>query len=104
MPQEILTKPHRRPRMTRKVLMVVISSLVSLTPDQPVVALEPTTSAEWTPSLAMQVKQIGSVQVSPDGTQVAFTVRCAVMEDDKSEYLTHIHLAIADGKSSWQLT
>ena len=58
----------------------------------------------WTPELMMQVKRIGSVQVSPDGKQVAFTVRQAVMEGDKSEYLTHIHLADADGSQATQLT
>jgi dipeptidyl aminopeptidase/acylaminoacyl peptidase len=78
--------------------MVLTSSLVSLTPDHTVPA------AEWTLTLAMQVKQIGSVQVSPDGKQAAFTVRSAVMEVDKSEYLIHIYLAMANGKSSWQLT
>ena len=34
----------------------------------------------WTPALMMRVKQVGSVQVSPDGKQVAYTVRQAVME------------------------
>jgi dipeptidyl aminopeptidase/acylaminoacyl peptidase len=58
----------------------------------------------WTPELMMQVPRIGSVQVSPDGQRVAFTVRTAVMTDDKSEYLTHIHLAQHDGTARVQLT
>ena len=58
----------------------------------------------WTPALMMQVKRIPSVQVSPDGQFVAYTVRRAVMEGDKSEYRTHIHLAHAKGSPSWQLT
>src|SRR5262245_14982413 len=66
-------------------------------------AADPKPSA-WTPELMMQVKRVGAVHVSPDGKQVAFTVREAVMEDDKSEYRTHIHLAGADGSDSVQLT
>ncbi len=59
---------------------------------------------EWTPELMMQVKQITSVQPSPDGTRVAFTVKAAVMEATKSEWLTHIHIASADGTKPFQLT
>ena len=38
-------------------------------------AAEPEKTAAWTPALMMKVKRIGSVQVSPDGKQVVFTVR-----------------------------
>ena len=67
-------------------------------------AEEAEVSKTWTPSLMMQVKRIGSVQVSPDGKQVAFTVRQAVMEGDLSEYRTHIHLANIDGSDTRQFT
>lgn len=97
------TVPHRRWRITGKVVVVLMSAFFSLAPDQ-MLAAEAGMSTAWTPELAMQVKRIGSVQVSPDGKQAAFTVRTAVMEDDKSEYLTHVHLASVDGKSSSQLT
>jgi dipeptidyl aminopeptidase/acylaminoacyl peptidase len=60
--------------------------------------------AVWSPELMMQVKRVGSVQVSPDGRRVAFTVRQAVMEGDVSEYRTQIHLANTDGSGTWQLT
>src|SRR5262245_23184696 len=59
---------------------------------------------EWTPERMMQVKRVGGLQVSPDGKRVVFTVRQAVMEGEKSEYLTHIHLANGDGSQSQQLT
>jgi dipeptidyl aminopeptidase/acylaminoacyl peptidase len=52
----------------------------------------------------MQIKRIGAVQVSPDGKRVAYTVREAVMGEDKSEHLTHIYLANADGSGARQLT
>lgn len=61
-------------------------------------------SADWTPELMMRVKQIGSVQVSPDGKQVAYTVRQALLDGGKSEYLTHIRLANSDGSNDRQLT
>ena len=59
---------------------------------------------EWSPERMMQLAQVGDVQVSPDGKRVVFTVRRAVMEGNKSEYLTHIHIASADGSDSVQLT
>src|SRR5262249_30697390 len=59
---------------------------------------------EWTPELMMKVRTVGDVQPSPDGKRVAFTVKQAVMQGDKSEYLTHIHLANSDGSDEFQLT
>jgi dipeptidyl aminopeptidase/acylaminoacyl peptidase len=58
----------------------------------------------WTPELMLRVKRVGSVQVAPNGKQVVFTVRTAVMGDDKSEYLTHIYLSDSDGMKGKQLT
>lgn len=66
--------------------------------------VEADTPEAWSPSLMMQVKRVGSVQVSPDGQRVAFTVRQSVMEKDLSEYRTHIHLANIDGSHRFQLT
>jgi dipeptidyl aminopeptidase/acylaminoacyl peptidase len=59
---------------------------------------------QWTPELMMKVRTVGDVQPSPDGKRVVFTVRRAVMTGDKSEYLTHIHLANIDGSDEFQLT
>ena len=64
----------------------------------------PAQPAGWTPALMMRVKRVGSVQVSPDGKQVVFAVRQAVMDDDRSEYRTHLHLADADGGKESELT
>jgi dipeptidyl aminopeptidase/acylaminoacyl peptidase len=61
-------------------------------------------SAEWTPEAMLKVKGVSSVHVSPDGRQVASTVREAVLEGEKSEYLNHIHVANADGSEPFQLT
>lgn len=58
----------------------------------------------WTPDLMMQVRPVGSVRVSPDGRQVLYTVREPVMAADKSEFVTHIWIANADGSGQRQLT
>ncbi|HLN29702.1 MAG TPA: prolyl oligopeptidase family serine peptidase [Gemmataceae bacterium] len=60
--------------------------------------------AQWTPELMMKVKDITSVVPSPDGKRVAYAVREAVMEGEKSEYLTQIHVANSDGSGGYQLT
>ena len=52
----------------------------------------------------MQVQAVGSVVPSPDGKLAAYTQTKAVMEEEKSEQLTHIFLARADGSGSIQLT
>ncbi len=58
----------------------------------------------WTPEVSMQVKGVGQVRVSPDGKRVAYVVTAPVMEDDKSEYVSQIYLANADGSESFQAT
>jgi len=56
------------------------------------------------PTQLMQVQRITGVQVSPDGKRVVYAVRHAVIEDGKSEYRSHIHIANADGSGAIQLT
>ena len=58
----------------------------------------------WTPENILTVKSVGDVQPSPDGRRVAFTLTRAVVTDEKSEYLTQIYLANADGSGQYQLT
>ncbi len=58
----------------------------------------------WTPELTMKVKGVGGVRVSPDGKRVVYTVNESVMTADKSEYLTHIWTANADGSDAYQMT
>jgi dipeptidyl aminopeptidase/acylaminoacyl peptidase len=60
--------------------------------------------APWTPELAFKVKRVGSARVSPDGGRVAFVVGTAVMEGEKSEWVSQIHLARSDGSDSQHLT
>jgi dipeptidyl aminopeptidase/acylaminoacyl peptidase len=58
----------------------------------------------WTPELMMTVKRVSAVTPSPDARQVAFVVGEALTEGEKSEWLSHLHLAAADGSGSRQLT
>ncbi len=52
---------------------------------------------QWTPELQMQVKIVGDVVPSPDGRTAAWTQTRAVMETEKSEQITEIFTARADG-------
>ena len=71
-----------------------------------VVALPVVSQAQggWTPEQEMKVKAIGAVRVSPDGRKVAYTVSDAVMNPEKSEFVTQIWVANSDGTGAVQLT
>lgn len=64
----------------------------------------PASAQEWTPEFGMQFRNVGSPAISPDGSMVAYTVSEALMEGEKSEYLTHIWVAAADGSWDRQFT
>ena len=51
----------------------------------------------WTPALSMKYSRVSSVAISPDGSLVAFTVTVPLMEGEKSEYRTQIHVVPAAG-------
>jgi dipeptidyl aminopeptidase/acylaminoacyl peptidase len=61
-------------------------------------------SGRWTPDYAFEVKRVSSVRVSPDGSRVAFVVAVPDVEGEKSEWVAQVHVARADGSSSFQLT
>ena len=58
----------------------------------------------WTPSLSMQFRAIRQTAISPDGSRVAFVVREPLMEGEKSEFVSHIWMAHADGSEAHQFT
>lgn len=62
------------------------------------------TAGVWTPEMQLKTKTIGSTAISPDGTMVLYTVSNEVMTADRSEYVSQIWLASADGKRNTQLT
>jgi dipeptidyl aminopeptidase/acylaminoacyl peptidase len=63
-----------------------------------------TAERSWTPDLMLKVKRLGPVVPSPDGSRVAFLVSEAVMDGEKSEWLSQIHVAASDGSGTFQLT
>ena len=77
-------------------VLVVLSSVPRGRAEGPVSA--------WTPELAFKVKRVGPVQVSPDGARAAFVVATAVMEGERSEWVSQIHVARSDGSGALELT
>ncbi|MGH2553871.1 MAG: prolyl oligopeptidase family serine peptidase [Chitinophagaceae bacterium] len=67
----------------------------------PVIAF---TQKNWTPEQCLKLKNITTVRVSPGGNKVLYTVREAVMTDDRSEYVNQVWLCNADGSNTIQLT
>jgi dipeptidyl aminopeptidase/acylaminoacyl peptidase len=74
------------------------------------ITLGPTTASraedigKWTPEFAFRVKRVGGVRPSPDGKHVAYVVGSAAMEGEKSEWVSQVWIADADGGHAVQLT
>jgi len=58
----------------------------------------------WTAENIMKYGNISQTSISPDGSHVAYVVRKAVMEGNKSEYNSQIWVASADGSRDYQYT
>lgn len=58
----------------------------------------------WTVDRMMTVRNVDNVQMSPDGRRVLFVITRAVMTDDRSEYVSQLHVANADGSNGRQVT
>lgn len=58
----------------------------------------------WTPESMVNLPVVGSPEISPDGSIIAYTVRETQMEGDDSSFLTHIWVAAADGSMNRQFT
>jgi dipeptidyl aminopeptidase/acylaminoacyl peptidase len=84
------------------LLLFALSLCLGTTPMVRHAASTPLTG--WTPEAMMHVKTVANVQVSPDGHRVVFTVTEAIMTDDKSANLTHIHMANIDSSDARQMT
>jgi dipeptidyl aminopeptidase/acylaminoacyl peptidase len=63
-----------------------------------------TAQKNWSPEQCLQLKNITAVVPSPDGSKVLYTVREAVMTDDRSEYINQVWLCNSDGSNPIQLT
>ena len=53
------------------------------------------TKTNWSPEQCLKMKNISGVVPSPDGSKVLYTVREAVMTDDRSEYVNQVFLCNA---------
>jgi dipeptidyl aminopeptidase/acylaminoacyl peptidase len=62
------------------------------------------TTRYWTPEQMMKMKNISAVVPSPDGSKLLYTVREAVMTEDRSEYVNQVFLCNSDGSNTIQLT
>lgn len=58
----------------------------------------------WSPEQCLKLKNISAAVASPDGNKVLYTVREALMTDDRSEYINQVWLCNADGSNHIQLT
>ena len=67
-------------------------------------AAEAPADDRWTPALSMRYHQVSGLAISPDGEHVAYVVREPLMEGEKSEYLSHIWVAAADGGRNVRFT
>ena len=61
-------------------------------------------ASSWTTTDMLRYRTLPDVRVSPDGKRVAFVVREAILDREKSEYREQIWLAASDGTASRQVT
>jgi len=60
--------------------------------------------SNWTPEQCLKMKNISALIPSPDGMKLVYTLREALMTDDRSEYVNQLWLCNADGSNLIQLT
>ena len=58
----------------------------------------------WTPEAMVNLPVVGTPELSPDGSMIAYTLRETNMEGDESSFTTHIWVANADGSMNRQFT
>jgi dipeptidyl aminopeptidase/acylaminoacyl peptidase len=87
-------------------LALLISSVLSVSGSGRTLSGRESSNAPtaWSPELLMKYRSVGSPHVSPDGRRVVFTVNEAVMNADKSEYVSQVWMANTDGSEAMQMT
>jgi len=84
--------------MTYPRSIVLMAILIACTWSIPATAaVAPGSPPAWTAEDTLNVTVITSVDLSPDATWVAYTTRRPVMTENRSEFLSVLHLAQADG-------
>ncbi len=85
-----------RARAGRFLATLILGTLISVTPLIAQDGDHPITTTDL-----LKIEQVGSPAVSPDGSQVAYTVQRIARDNDEADatyrYLTHIYLAPLDG-------
>ncbi len=90
--------------MTSQPAPLIASFLLAILPAARAPGADQGPAESWTPEAMMALKQVGGAQVSPDGKQVAYVVRQAVMSGEKSEFASRIVVANTDGTGEFALT
>ncbi|WP_010584285.1 S9 family peptidase [Schlesneria paludicola] len=91
-------------RLASTLLVLTITVLWNKTGCRTAYSTDVVPATWWSPEFMMQIKRVTSVQVSPDGSRVIYSVRRTLLDDDQSEYRSHLFLANLDGTKSRQLT
>lgn len=60
--------------------------------------------SNWSPEQCLKLKNISSIVPSPDGSKLLYTVREAIMTEERSEYVNQVWVCNADGNNALQLT
>ena len=68
--------------MKQKSLLIVFTLFTTIILAQ--------TKTNWSPEQCLKMKNISAAVPSPDGNKVLYTVREAVMTDDRSEYVNQV--------------
>ena len=80
-------------------------SLLTLVLLPPTLTLSADPSTEgWTPSQILKYRQISDLALEPGGGRLAYVVSTPWMDDEHSEWLSHIHIASSLGGDSFELT
>src|SRR5262249_4259106 len=100
--------PMRMPRWSpafglRRFAVTNLIFLCGLLASVALPAADPKASA-WTPELMFKAKGVGDLAVSPDGRRVAYTISIAVMDGEKSEWVSQIYVSDVNGGNTVQLT
>lgn len=69
-----------------------------------IAALAADTTPTWTPETQVALRVVSTPRLSPGGERVVYAVNAPVMTADRSEFVTQLWLAAADGRENRQVT
>jgi dipeptidyl aminopeptidase/acylaminoacyl peptidase len=95
--------PQHRPRLRPGSWLILLALL--LIPFGGARAQEENQGEEgWTPALSMRYRGVSGTALSPNGSLVAYVLREPIMDEERSEYLSHIWIVPTDGGGARQFT